>query len=145
MFPQTFQEMKVVTRSLLRPHLPQQTQKLKGAFSDWIRPRVDGGKAEPDAGRGGGEGSGPRPRLAGFLKQDWRSAEPGESWAPEARAPLGAGFHAASQAPWASRPYGQLSPPTSVFRVNLKWEGNPAALSPEQIDPCYLRGLCTRA
>lgn len=50
MFPQTFQEMKVVTRSLARPHLPQQHTKaqrnLLGLNSAWRGWKENGEQAE---------------------------------------------------------------------------------------------------
>lgn len=92
------------------------------------------GKRSPT--RGGGRRRERAAAAAGRLSEaGLRRAERGESWAPEARAPLGGrlprGVPSALslQTVWtAAAPY-----VTSVFRVNLKWEGNPAASSPEQI------------
>lgn len=90
------------------------------------------GKRSPT--RGGGRRRERAAAAAGRLSEaGLRSAERGASWAPEARAPLGAGFHAASQAPWASRPCGQLPPATLHLSLGSIWSGKetlrPRALS----------------
>lgn len=76
-------------------------------------------------------------RRAGF--QSWgRRGERGESWPQEVRGPPGAHFHAASQAPCASRARGPPPPPRSRLSLGstLSKEGNPRPQAQHSPLPC---------
>lgn len=92
------------------------------------------GKRSPGAELGGGEGRGLE--SAGRLSEPGKEerGQPGDYWAREAQAPLGAGFHAASQAPRASRQRGP--PPPPLFHLSSGSTQSGKENPRPKADPC---------
>lgn len=85
---------------------------------------------------GGGEGRGLGLRLAGLLRPAGTRGERAERRAREARAPLGAGVHAAAQAPCASRQRWPPSPPRDICPEGQPGVGRQTRGLRPRVDPC---------